>query len=259
MYDLQYRLRRIRAFLWKNPELVTRTLIAINVLTFLVYFVSTFFVRAGNPWRWLDFSTIESWREPWTFLTYPLVTYDPLSLLFGGYWLWIVGGTLERSWKSRAFLCFFFCVALATSLGLWAGNRLLEIVGLGILNVHAFLNGLWMPLAGLTVSWCLLNPDQVVLFGFVLPIKGRHLMWVTIALTYFLFAMGYSAPYLAFFALSGIGFAYFYTRRRLARYTYDFYRYKYKYKYPPRPPTVLERMFDWLAFHWERFRRRWRG
>ncbi len=246
MEEISYQWRRLRAFLWRSEEPVTRTLIAINLLTFLVFFMAVYFVGAGNPWGWLVFSNVVPWQRPWTFLSYALVTYDPLSLIFSGYWLWIVGGTLERSWGSRTFFHFFFGVGLATSLGLWVGSALLPLVGLGSL---VYLSGLWMPLAGLTVAWCLLNPEQIVLLGFVLPIKGRHLMWVTVALTYFLFAMGHGNGWLAFFALSGVGVAYGYTKRRLVRYEYFARR-------PMRPPTVFERVRDELAFYWWRLRRR---
>jgi len=251
MEELSYRLRRLRAFLWESPEPATRTLIAINVLTFLIYFLAAFFLRTGNPWQGLIFSTNAPWQRPWTLLTYPLFTLDPLSLIFGGYWLWVVGGTLERSWSTRVFGRFFAGVTLATSVGLGVGSALLGILGLE--RSWVYLSGLWMPLAALTVAWCLLNPEQIVLLGFVLPIKGRHLMWVTVALTYFLFAMGFGAPWLAFFALSGIGVSYAYTRWRLERFSQLLYA-----RRELRPPTALERGLDWLLFYWERLRRRLR-
>jgi membrane associated rhomboid family serine protease len=244
------RWHRLRTFLWKSQEPVTRTILAINVLTFLASFIAVYFVGARSPWSWLTFLTLAPWQEPWSLLTYPLVTYHPLSLLLTGYWLWIVGGSLERSWTSQVFLRFFAAVTLATSLGLWIGSLLLGAARSAALGItHVELSGLWMPLAALTVAWCLLNPDQIVLFGFILPIPGRHLLWLTIALTYFLFAMGYGTPWLAFFALSGVAYAYSYTRRRAGRLYYSrLYR----------PPTVFERALDWLALYWERLRRRLR-
>lgn len=250
MEELSYRLRRLRTFLWESPEPATRTLIAINAFTFLSYFIARYFLGAGNPWQGLIFSTHVPWQRPWTFLTYPLFTLDPLSLIFSGYWLWIVGGALERSWSTRVFGKLFAGVTLATSVGLWVGSALLGLLGLE--HSWAYLSGLWMPLAALTVAWCLLNPEQIVLLGFVLPVRGRHLMWATVALTYFLFAMGFGAPWLALFALGGIGVSYVYTRRRLERLSRLFYG-----RREPRPPTALERVLDWLLFHWERLRNRW--
>ena len=246
------RWHRLRTLLWKNSEPVTRTLITLDVLAFFALFITQYVVKGFPWWGWLEFSTFNSWGRPWTLITYPLIIYDPLALLFSGYWLWIVGGSLERAWSSRAFLSFFIAVSLTTSLFVWLGSQLLQILGFGILEgVHAHLSGLWMPLAALTVSWCLLNPEQVVLLGCILPVQGRHLMWATIVLTYILFVMSFGAPWLGFFALSGVASAYFYTRRRTQSFTYRLYTSRGLH-----PPTIFERALDWLAFYWERFRHR---
>lgn len=250
--------RRLRRFILQSSEPVTRTLLLINIVTFLSYFVAAYIARAGNPWVYLHFSTFAPWQLPWTFLTYPLVTYDPLNLLFSGYWLWVVGGSLERAWSTRRFLQFFFGIALISSLSLWLGRLLLSAIGV---PSGAILAGLWVPLAALTVAWCLLNPDQIVLFGFILPIKSRYLMWATFALSYFGFALSPypGAPWLAFFALAGPAAAYLYSQQRsgyLKRVRKPFYLRSARARSELRPPHALERAWDWLLYLWERLRRR---
>lgn len=245
---------RLRTFLWKSSEPVTRTILALTIVAFLASFFTAYLIRGYPWWASLQFSTFTVGQQPWTLITYPLIIYDPLALLFSGYWLWAVGGSLERAWSSRTFFRFFFSVSLVTALGVEVGSQLLQLLGAPG-GSHALLNGLWMPLAALTVAWCLLNPEQVVLLGFILPIQGRHLMWLTVALTYFLFVMGFGAPWLGVFALSGVAFAYFYTQRSTRSFSY-----RLPSRRGPRAPTIFERAFDWLAFYWERLRRRrpWR-
>jgi membrane associated rhomboid family serine protease len=189
-------------------------------------------------------------------MTYPLVTYGPFSLLFAGYWLWVVGGSLERAWSTRRFLQFFFSITLLESLSLWLGSLLLT-------NLGAFsgvaLNGLWLPLAALTVAWCLLNPDQIVLFGFILPIQSRHLMWATFVITYFGFAYYQNAPWLGFFALAGPLAAYLRTKQRARSLSYarrPVYLRPTRSRREVRPPNVFERAWDWLLYWWERLRHR---
>ena len=249
MTELRYYWRRIGSYVWRTPEPVTRSLIAINVLTFLLHFIVVAFAQAGDPFRWLTFETPGFVVKPWSLLTYPLFTYDPISLLLAGYWLWIVGGMLERSWTSRRFLQFFAGITLITSVSLAIGSLLLGVIG-AVPPVG--LNGLWMPLAALTVAWCLLNPDQIVLMGFVLPIKGRILMWIVVALTYFVFA-GYGGPWLAFFALAGVGTSYLYTRG------HD--RWIFARQRRPRTgsPNAFQHALDWLLYYWERMRRQGPG
>jgi len=249
MNELHPYWRRLGSYIWRTPEPVTRSLIAVNVLTFLLHFIVVAFAQAGDPWHWLTFDTATFYVKPWSLLTYPLFTYDPISLLLAGYWLWVVGGTLERSWTSWRFLQFFTGITLVTSVSITIGSLLLGVIGavppVGI-------NGLWMPLAALTVAWCLLNPDQIVLMGFVLPIKGRILMWVVVALTYFVFA-GYGGPWLAFFALAGIGTAYLYTQGR------DRWVYASQRRRPSGSPTAVQNAIDWCLYYWERMRRRGPG
>lgn len=246
MKELRYYWRKLGSYVWRTPEPVTRSLIAINVLTFLLHFLVVAFVQAGDPWSWLTFDNADFYVKPWSLVTYPLVTYGPIELLLAGYMLWVFGGTLERSWTSRRFLQFFIGITLVTSVSLAVGSLLLSAIG-PIPSIG--LNGLWMPLAALMVAFCLMNPEQMVLMGFVLPIKGRYLMWIVVALTYFVFA-GYGGPWLAFFSLAGVGTAYLYTRGR------D--RWIFASQRRPRTgsPNAVQNAVDWGLYYWERVRRR---
>src|SRR5690349_3103089 len=66
--------------------------------------------RIGGPdlFSWL--------ARPWTLFTYPLAMFDPIPLLFSGYWLYWVGGTLERSWGSLNFAVVFFLLCAIAGL-----------------------------------------------------------------------------------------------------------------------------------------------
>ncbi|MBI1730472.1 DUF1751 domain-containing protein [Candidatus Acetothermia bacterium] len=249
MDDLIFRLRRFREFLWHNSEPVTRTLICIELFFFLVNFL--FFLGSSSIAGFFKFDTTDAISRPWTFLTYPLVTTDPIGLIFSGYWLWIVGSTLERSWTSRVYLRFLIIATLVTSISLWIGSLLLGAIGASFIqNTDVGLEGLWILLAALTVAWALLNPEQVVLLGFLLPIQGRYIMWITIALSYFLFAFSFRAPWLGFFALAGIGYAYQFTRNRIYKpFSYS----KRPHRMGDTPP--IERIMNRVDSFLRKFRR----
>lgn len=249
MTELHYYWRRLGSYVWRTPEPVTRSIIAINLLAFLSRFIVADVAQAGDPFRWLAFETPAVLVKPWSLLTYPLIPADIISLLLSCYWLWIVGGMLERSWTSRRFLPYVAGITLITSVSLAVGNLLLSAIGT---VPPVGMNGLWMPLAALTVSWCLLNPDQIVLMGFVLPIKGRYLMWGVVALTYFIFA-GFGGPWLALFALAGIGSAYLYTKDR------DRWASARQRRPKSGRPNAFQHSLDWLLYYYERMRRRGPG
>lgn len=164
-----------------------------NVATFIIGYITP---EAVGPWLVFDATSLAT--KPWTVLTYPIVGGNPLCLLFTCYWLWIVGGSLERSWSSRTFAAFFFIVSAVSAAGVWVGGQMLRM--------ETGLAGLWLPLASLTVAWCLINPGEIVLLFCILPIKTQYLMWVTIVLTW----VGFRHPLLGLFGLWGIGATWLY-------------------------------------------------
>ncbi len=185
-------------FFKQGGDPATRTIIALNVVTFVLRFVVAFF-GAGLLGQLLAFSPDGWMARPWTLLTYPVLAQggDPILLLFSCYWLWVVGGSLERSWSTRTFVGFFTAITTVSALGIWVGYLIT-----GVPNPVA---GLFLPLSALTVAWCYLNPHIEIRFFFVLPMRARHLAWLDMALTVFYF--GQSHPLNGFLALSGVGIA----------------------------------------------------
>lgn len=176
----------------QGGDTATRVLVGLNIATFVLSFL-----RLGSLQPFLTFSPAELGHQPWTLLTYPLngTSGGLITLLFTCYWMWVVGGSLERSWSTPTFLRFFSVITVASALGLWVGYLLLR--------VPQEATGLFLPLSALTVAWCYLNPGIVVQFMLVLPLRARHLAWLTMALTVFYY--GQDHPMMGFFALAGIG------------------------------------------------------
>ena len=70
----------------------------------------------------------------------------------------------------------------------------------------------WMMISSVIVAWAWLNPEQTILFWFVLPLKAIWIGWLDIVLLYFLFpssrgVAGWPVFILGFFALGGVGVA----------------------------------------------------
>jgi len=169
-------------------------------LTNIITFALTFFTMRGYLLNGLAFASNDWMERPWSLATYPLVASGGIiELLFSGIWLWFAGGSLERAWGSQRFALFFFGISAITALFFGAGASLLQ--------ADFGLSGLTMPLASLTVAWCMLNPEQTILFYFFFPLKAKHLAWLTVALVYFL-----NGPLFGFFALGGILTTWLYIR-----------------------------------------------
>lgn len=184
---------------------VVRALVIAAVVTFLAYF---FVGQAGGPVApWLAFSTEGGlgWLRAWTWLTYPFVEVSPLSLLLQGYWLWVVGGMLERSWGWRRFLPFFFALT--------AISCIVFVPAFYLLGRPVTLWGLMLVNSGLTVTWAALDPELELNFYGVLPVKLKALALVDVLLVYFGFGLNHSDPVLALFTLAAPAAGWLYIRK----------------------------------------------
>lgn len=111
--------------------------------------------------------------RPWSLVTYPFVLLggQVFFFLFLCLWLAIIGQQLEPRLGSLRMLGAFFVFALAGSLAL--------------LLAQAPLMGPGLPIAGLTVLWCALDPMKTIMFMFVLPLQARWLAVLTAVFVFF--------------------------------------------------------------------------
>lgn len=173
----------------------TKALIVANVLTFLALILG----RAYGLIAYLGFDTAAVFIKPWSVLTYPILgECGILCLIFSVYWLWIVGSSLERSWGTRGFALFFFGISAVSALGLY--------VGATILGERVNLANIALPLAAVTIAWAMLNPEQQILFMFVIPLKLKHLALLDAALVFLWF--GQQNILLGVFGLVGCAASY---------------------------------------------------
>ena len=191
----------LRDFMTRGGIPVTLTLLCISVALFL----GSFFTQGGINALLFDkvaFMPANMAQALWTFLTYPVVNLGFLNLLISGFFLWLAGGSLERSWGSARYALFFFTLTAITAFSVEMGWFLAHQ------NMALPLMGFYLPLAGLMVAFCLLNAEQTLTFYFV-PIKGKYIALIITLLTYFTAPFG---PLLNVFALGGILAAWLYVR-----------------------------------------------
>ena len=194
----------LRDFVRRGGVPVTLTLLAVNVLTFLAAFFSPDVVAPFLLTK-MVFQIGTFFQAPWTLLTYPLVALPPFSLWLVVTWVffWLSGGSLERGWGSRRYAAFFAGVTLASSLSLLAGGLLLR-------RPIMPLNDIFLPLTGLIVAFCMLNPEQEIVVYFF-PVRAKYVALGVTAWTYLSYGSALG-PVLGLFSLGGILAAYLYVR-----------------------------------------------
>lgn len=116
--------------------------------------------------------------EVWRLVTWAPLELSPLGLIFGCLLLYFIGPDLLHRWGTRRFFVNFFggaaVVAAVTCLigrYLWADVAVIPHLGL------------WPMEEAMVIAWAALFPDRQILLFFALPVSGRNLIAVTIAIT----------------------------------------------------------------------------
>ena len=180
---------------------VTKLIILCWVISFLV----TFFVSPEPLARWLVFDPTRFPNAISGLATYPLLVGGSIiSVLIDGLMLYWFGGSLERSWGAARYVLFLLATDAAAAL-LWLGGVLL----FGGSPAAGASGTPWFLISSVIVAWAWLNPDETILFWFVLPLQARWIGWLTIALLYFNYASlspvnGVLKVLLGCFALGGV-------------------------------------------------------
>ena len=179
---LKNRLRTV----WQRTPLTTAILVLIALDCLASAFGHYVFPAARS----------DSLRDWWSFITYPLYG-NPISLVLSGLWLYLAIADLERRWGSLRYGLF-----LAAAVPLSALPLLLGAAAFGSAITVA---GPLLPLACLTVVWCLGRLDGVVLYGFLIPIPVKILLVLEFILVYLLTVLSTGQPFLSTLALAGPG------------------------------------------------------
>jgi len=140
-------------------------------------------------------------------ITYPLLiggSGDIINLFIVSFMLYQFGGSLERSWSTRPYVLFLLASNIAAAV-LWT-------IGLSLFGQIPILGGPWLMISTVIVAWAWVNPEETILFMFVLPMKARWIGWLDIAVLFFLFPHsqrvgGWPIFILGFFALGGVAVA----------------------------------------------------
>jgi membrane associated rhomboid family serine protease len=113
--------------------------------------------------------------EVWRLLTWVFFATDPLSLIFGCLGLWWFGRDLSGAWGPVRFLAVYLGLTVATG---GAACLLALLLSPGLAGLVAV--GPWALVTAMIVAWAVLYPHQDVLVYFVLPLRGRTLIYATV-------------------------------------------------------------------------------
>lgn len=111
----------------------------------------------------------------WTYLTYAFMhdLRDIFHLLFNMLVLYFFGPQLEQRWGARRFIIFYLLAAL--------GGALLFVAFNMLTGSPERLIGASAAVLGLIVAWGMIYPNLPIYFFGILPLQGKHLIAITVA------------------------------------------------------------------------------
>lgn len=114
--------------------------------------------------------------ELWRLFTYPFVERSPFGLILGLVVLWLFGSFFERTWGSRDFLRFFAVSCVGAGLIAIPLGFAINLVGL--FRDVGVAHGPEPAIDAMLIAMALMAPNSNILFGFVLPIKAKNLIYI---------------------------------------------------------------------------------
>jgi membrane associated rhomboid family serine protease len=132
--------------------------------------------------------------QVWRLVTWVLFEQDPLSLIFASLGLFWFGGELVRLCGPGRFLLAYFGLAAAAALATcllafaWPGLRPLGFLGP------------WPVVSALIIAWAIYFPSRDIFVYFVLPLRGRNLVYATLGGTLLFALLGGFARFIPHFA-----------------------------------------------------------
>jgi membrane associated rhomboid family serine protease len=179
----------LRNMVFRGPTPFTNTVLFINVVLLVLGYVAN---NVATPLmaEHLAATPENALRHPWSLVLYPLFPQGPIGLLCWGFTLWQFGGSLERSWGAARYAIFFTAITLVSSLSVVLGDV--------VLHQQIPLISFLLPLAGIMIAFCALNPNSPINCIFV-SIPTQWVMAIVFALVWFF--MG--NPLLGLFAEAG--------------------------------------------------------
>ncbi|HRK21674.1 MAG TPA: rhomboid family intramembrane serine protease [Fimbriimonadaceae bacterium] len=182
------------------------------VVAMIVGFLFAWMDTTGRIFLSMILSTDVAWREPWRFLTYPYIAGAGsfIGLIFLCWWLWGIGGSVERELGAKRYLTVWIVFSVLCGLGLAIGATLLGQSG-------QLMSG-WTPVAAITVMWGTRNASAEVRLMMVIPVSGRWMAWIAAGLVFF----GTQPPMLAPFAAAPLLLAWLYAANKIAVLPYSY-------------------------------------
>jgi len=149
----------------------------------------------------------------WQPVTYLFMHGDLWHILFNMLTLWMFGADLEREWRLRRFLKYYFLCGAGAGVCVIVVNM---FSGMG----HSLTIGSSGAIYGILLAFGLLFPTRTVYFSFLFPIQAKYFVMI-MGVIAFMSSFDRNSPVSNIAHLGGMLFGYLYLRARLPGVSWD--------------------------------------
>lgn len=159
---------------------VTKWLCGLLVGVSIAAKLSERYAGVGGEWLYFQSERVIPGGEIWRLITHAFIKRDTFGLLLSTVVLWLFGRWYENSWGSRHYLRFF----LAATVGGALISIPIRYVVNAVMPFHDFgmADGPDAAIDAMMMALALNAPDSKVMFGFVLPVSARSLIYILLGI-----------------------------------------------------------------------------
>ena len=140
--------------------------------------------------------------QAWRLFTWVFFEMEPLGLVFACLALFWFGRDLTLAWGPARFLMSYLALGGLTGV-------LVCLLALLSPSLMMFPHvGPWPLVSGLIIAWAMLHPHRDVFVYFVLPLRGRNLIYATVGGTLLFALLGGVVRYVPHFVAEGLALLY---------------------------------------------------
>ena len=101
----------------------------------------------------------------WQLVTYPLVSFQVMGVVFTGLLLWFIGSDLETLWGTKKYLAYVVIMTILSGIG---------FLILSLFSMGGAFYGMSYLSSALCVSYAVLYPNRIFQFFMVIPVKAKY-------------------------------------------------------------------------------------
>lgn len=175
-----------------------------NVAIFIVAYLFTPIAQLLGSFALRPSDVVEYFKF-WQLATYMFLHGGFGHILWNMLALWMFGADIERDWKTKRFLQFYFFCGIGAGICVVIANYITHTPDIPTIGSSG-------AIFGILLAYAMLYPDRTILFGFLIPIKVKWFVLIIGAISFLSAFRSVNTGVSEFAHLGGLLFAYIFMK-----------------------------------------------